>query len=278
MTEIHSTTKQTYTAVKQLHQVDHSDKIKQWLSPPDPSTNLNQAKAMRFGTTGSWFLESQEFEEWKSGSRQCLWLHGIPGCGKTILSSTIIEHLQAQEPSRLVLDFFFDFREVEKQSVDKLLRSLITQLYVKSESSRKELDVLFLTYGDGQRQPTVDSLCTTFRRMILSTDKVQIVIDALDECTTREGLLSWMCNLCDSTQTKACLIATSRREAELQSGIADWLQEENFISIQQTVVDTDIARYIHGRIHTDKAFKRWQKQTDVLEEIKTELMRKADGM
>ena len=104
--------------------------INNWLSPPDPSTNLNHAKERRHEGTGSWFLESEPFKEWKSGSRQCLWLHGIPGCGKTVLCSTIIEHLrQIKDPSHIVLDFFFDFKDNEKQSLDKLVRSLVVQLY-----------------------------------------------------------------------------------------------------------------------------------------------------
>lgn len=131
--------------------LDH--KTYKWLNHPDPSTNLNKAIGRRHPGTGSWFLESLLFKKWKSETLRHLWLHGIPGCGKTVLSATIIDHLQHLDPSRVVLYFFFDISDIDKQSLDKLLRSLVAQLYSKCENSRKELEKLFLSSESGQRQP-----------------------------------------------------------------------------------------------------------------------------
>ncbi|KAA8613965.1 HET domain-containing protein [Pyrenophora tritici-repentis] len=68
-------------------------KICSWLSAPDPSTNYHKTHKRRQAKTGLWLLESAKFAEWKERAASRLWLYGIPGCGKTILSSTIIEHL-----------------------------------------------------------------------------------------------------------------------------------------------------------------------------------------
>jgi predicted ATPase len=149
-------------------------KINKWLSPSEPSTNLNEAKRKRHEGTGSWFLESEPFKEWKSGSRRYLWLHGIPGCGKTVLCSTIIEYLRQnkEDPSHIILDFFFDFKDKEKQSLDNLVRSLVAQLYSGCDHSRKELDTLFSSCEDGRRQPTPESLFATFQRMMNHAEKI----------------------------------------------------------------------------------------------------------
>ena len=56
---------------------DRRRKIRQWLSPPDPSSNHNAACKKRQPTTGAWFFESLQFEEWKSSPNSFLWLHGI---------------------------------------------------------------------------------------------------------------------------------------------------------------------------------------------------------
>jgi hypothetical protein len=50
-----------------------------------------------------------------------LWLYGIPGCGKTILSSTIIEDVlyHYHDPTMAVIYFYFDFNDVEKQQYEK---------------------------------------------------------------------------------------------------------------------------------------------------------------
>jgi predicted ATPase len=91
--DIHSITTGTKAVVEILSLDNQFDKIRRWLCPPDPSTNLNEAQKKRHKGTGSWFLKSKIFEQWKTGKFQHLWLHGLSGCGKTVLSATIIENL-----------------------------------------------------------------------------------------------------------------------------------------------------------------------------------------
>jgi hypothetical protein len=51
------------------------EKLKDWLSPPDPSTNHNIARRAHHKGTASWFFEGSIFEKWKS-SPSFLWIHG----------------------------------------------------------------------------------------------------------------------------------------------------------------------------------------------------------
>jgi hypothetical protein len=55
----------------------HWKQIYQWLSPPDTSTNHSNACSKHQPTTGTWFLDCEEFSNWKLGSNSMLWLHGI---------------------------------------------------------------------------------------------------------------------------------------------------------------------------------------------------------
>ena len=82
------------------------EKSKQWLSPPDPSTNHIIARKAHHKGTASWFFQGSIFEQWKS-SPSLLWVHGkrtsfsslllyiplIPifaaGSGKSVLWSVI---------------------------------------------------------------------------------------------------------------------------------------------------------------------------------------------
>jgi hypothetical protein len=185
-------------------------KLKEWLSCPDPSVNLNEALERHLEGTGSWFLESDPFKEWEYRTRQHLWLHGIPGCGKTMLSATIIKHLNKElNVSHIVLYFFFDFSNTAKQSLNKLVRSLAAQLYSRCETSRKDLDKLFLFCDGGAKQPTFKSLCTTLLQMIKYTARIYIVIDALDECDTRLDLLLWLESFASSGVAGLQLLITS---------------------------------------------------------------------
>ncbi|KAF8542732.1 hypothetical protein BDD12DRAFT_875826 [Trichophaea hybrida] len=171
---------------------DQREKIYNWLSAPDPSLNQNQARKRRYSKTGTWFIESEWFVNWKANPDSLLWLHGIPGCGKTILASTIIEdviqHCSLGRNSSLpVAYFYFDFNDSEKQKYEKMIRSLITQLSKQSVRTRA-LESLFSSY-QGSRQPTADALLETLRHIVQEFDESFIILDTLDECEERQGLL-----------------------------------------------------------------------------------------
>jgi hypothetical protein len=51
------------------------EKSKNWLSPPDPSTNHNIARKAHHKGTASWFFQSRIYEQWKS-SPSFIWIHG----------------------------------------------------------------------------------------------------------------------------------------------------------------------------------------------------------
>lgn len=131
MQDIHSLASHTNAGVEKLKSDGHFDKLRRWLSPSDPSTNLNAAKEKRHEGTGDWFINSDAFSEWKSGSRRHLWLHGLAGCGKTVLTSTILDHLRsAPADSFVCLDFFFDFRDKENStSITYCGHSLLSYTY-----------------------------------------------------------------------------------------------------------------------------------------------------
>ena len=51
------------------------ENLRKWLSPPDPSTNLNIACGAHLKGTATWFLQGSTFQTWKSSS-SLLWIHG----------------------------------------------------------------------------------------------------------------------------------------------------------------------------------------------------------
>lgn len=60
---------------------------------------------------------------------QLLW--GIPGCGKTVLSTTIIERLTdlcSNDQDHALAYFYFAFDDQAFQKVEGLVRSLVPQL------------------------------------------------------------------------------------------------------------------------------------------------------
>jgi len=257
------------------------DAIETWLAPVDPSENQNRAAAKRHEDSGRWFITSDELTTWVQGETKVLWLHGLPGCGKTVLISSIIARLQENKPRGCLLYFYFDFSEVEKQPIEALLHSLTWQLYHGYWKCRGPLDALYNDCGRGKKRPAFEALVNTFNLMLYQGEHVRIVLDALDESSTRHASLEWLKGVSlNVTKPKANIqfLMTSRRETDIEESLDKWVPSKDMIGIQNDKVNDDIRLYVHHRIHTDDSFRRWHGMSDVLYNIEYTLSRKADGM
>lgn len=253
----------------------HTARITRWLSPADPSTNINNARQSRHEGTGTWFLKSQLFADWKHGFRQSLWLFGTSGCGKSVLSATILDNLAETENSTtLTLGFFFDFRDPKKQKLHDMLCFFASQIYHLRPGSRQVLDRLFVSHQDGQQHPNTTNLSNCLRNMLKAVYRVAILIDALDECSERPTLLKWMKDFFPS-QPQARILCTSRPDSDIERSISSWIS--HCVPLNNDTVNADIRSYIKARLHTSEEFKRWIGRLSVLEEIENTLSRKVDG-
>jgi Cdc6-like AAA superfamily ATPase len=257
-------------------QRDQFEEIYRWLSPSDPSTNYNRALQQRFEGTGRWFVESKVFTSFKAGQLPFLWLNGIPGCGKTVLSSSIVENLQQDSPGAPPLHFYFDFNDNRRQTLESAIRSLLWQATTHSGSSLGELGQLYNSCDKGKNQPSMLSLIQTLRKALRKLDHARLVLDALDECATKETLLAWLAQLAKHEPTNVQIIVTSRKEYEFETEFGNWLNDGAMVSLQQ--LDVDIGSYIHARLQTDPQLQRWQGRPDVQDEIEEKLRGRANGM
>ncbi|KAG7415831.1 Vegetative incompatibility protein HET-E-1 [Fusarium oxysporum f. sp. rapae] len=271
---IESTGNETNHAVMSMASDHRFAKIERWLSPPDCSTNANLARERRHPGTGAWLLNSPAFQEWKLGSRQHLWLYGLAGCGKTILSTTILDHL-LQIDTHTTLTFFFAFDDDRKQKREHLLRSLAVQLYHTGNEAAKRLDNLFTSHDDGRRQPDTNALSACVDTMIQIAGKVFIIIDALDECTAREELLHWLRGLASSN---AQLIVTGRPEADFQREIPRSFDGRNCVLLDKKDINADIRSYVEATIEQKSDFVDKKLSPSILGEMRDKIGNRADGM
>ncbi|KAF3925411.1 Ankyrin-1 [Arthrobotrys entomopaga] len=280
--QIRRTVEDTNDKIHQIGGRIKKDDISRWLSPPDPSINHTKALQQRHENSGAWLLERDEFLRWRTQQNSFLWLYGIPGCGKTIMSSTVIQSLANDPAYTPLLYFYFDFADYGKQTLEHMLRSLISQLYYKSESASQHLDTLHSHCENGRQQPTLQSLSETFLIMMEQAQEVWLVVDALDECSSRKapssmGLISWLSGILKSAERNVHLLVTSRPESDIKSGIMDFARTENIISINDNITD-DIGAYVRARVRNGKGFQRWRSMPEVQDEIEKSLMEKADGI
>ncbi|KAF2479868.1 ankyrin repeat-containing domain protein, partial [Neohortaea acidophila] len=137
-----------------------------WLSPPDPWTNHASARKLHEPHTGKWLLQSGQYQQWKRGDVRHMWFYGKAGCGKTVLSSTVIEdlnlHCDTDTDSRLAI-FYFTFSDNRKQTFESLLLSLVQ--YDKPNRSL----------------PAPAALEEILLSCIAQSGQIFLVLDALDE-------------------------------------------------------------------------------------------------
>ncbi|KAK4897326.1 hypothetical protein LTR27_004846 [Elasticomyces elasticus] len=251
----------------------HEGRIRAWLAPADPSTNYNQACELRHPDTGRWFLDGEQYRRLKTLKNAALWLRGGSGCGKTVLSSAIISDLRndAKSETSVTVYFFFDINDPKKQSVEGMLRSLIFQLYQQAPASRAHLEKIH-----GGEQAQIQTLLAVWTVMCSAVDEVSVMIDALDECKSREDLLRRLPSVkCEHVR----LLITSRPEYEIEVSFQRWIPEHDVVSVQRAPVDNDIRQVIRSHIYTDVGpLSRWKGKIGVLALIEDRLMKKAKGM
>ncbi|KAF8264691.1 hypothetical protein EI94DRAFT_1437299, partial [Lactarius quietus] len=118
--------------------------LREWLTPPDPSTNHNTACKSQHERTAQWVFGEDVYREWES-SGSLLWLHGKAGSGKSIICCAIIQHIITLRDagSASVAYFYFDFRDEDKKHGRGLLASLLIQLSSRSEPCLNTLSCLY---------------------------------------------------------------------------------------------------------------------------------------
>ena len=211
-----------------------------------------------------------------------LWLHGIPGCGKTVLCSTAIERvLQSRNPTTQkpvgIAYFYFDFKYQDQQVCDAMLRSLIAQLSLQSIEAFKPVDALYSACGSGTSLLSLPIILKALKDTAEKFTDVFILVDALDECKELTELLTSLEDMVESKIASLHMLVTSRREKEIEDSMSTLLDDEHKICIQSMLVKDDIRAYVRGRICNDRKLKRWQKP-EIQAEIEEVLVEKADGM
>lgn len=276
----------TKAGVDEMNLQKRREKIDVWLSAADHSINQKRAREGRQEGSGQWFIKGASFSTWQTEPASFLWLNGIPGCGKTVLSSTIIDCLQqdAADPgsSHILLYFYFDFTDTRKQSLENIIRSLISQLYYERPQTQKHVDSHWSLCKDGKTQPSTQDLAIIFEKMMEDTGDIWIVLDAIDECNTRDrnpgpGLLTWLRDL-HFRQKGLHLLVTSRPEDDIRSLISSFAKEECIIRLQEALIAEDIHKFIHEQVANGEEFQRWHGHPEVQEEIERTLREKSNGM
>ncbi|KAI9771411.1 MAG: hypothetical protein M1839_002801 [Geoglossum umbratile] len=200
LTELEKPISQSATQLSDLHDsLKKSERLAcfQWMSTiPHRIHHKTMVKDCLPGL-GGWLFEKTEFIEWrKSSVSSILWLHGIPGSGKTKLVSLVIEYFFTEYSANTrptPISYFYCARnsaEPQRADPEEILRSILKQL----SSSKSELPIrepvasIYKERRDEAEEdgcePTKLSLAECIELILALTEinPAIIIIDALDEC------------------------------------------------------------------------------------------------
>ncbi|KAI9434800.1 hypothetical protein H4582DRAFT_1855632, partial [Lactarius indigo] len=282
------------------------ERLREWQSPSDPSTNHIIASDRQLVGTAEWFCKGNTFEEWKA-TGSLLWIHGkrtslllfvtcvisgatcsVAGSGKSILCSAIINNIDALNKAGLasMAYFYFDFQDVAKQSRRDLLRSLLIQLSHSSDPFCDILSRLYDAYGKGTRQPSDKALMNCLKEMVALPNQrpVYLIMDALDECpntsgipSTRELVLDVVKELVELRVSSLRICVTSRPEVDIQYAIGR-LTLRSVSLHNESGQEKDIAEYIKSVVYSpsNTMMRRWRDEDKDM--VIQTLSERADGM
>lgn len=124
---------------------EEKNRILDWLKGTDPTINHHAALKKKEIGTCEWLLRSEHFQNFALGNNQFMWVHGIPGAGKTVLSSAAVEYLSSNtsEIDQHVAFYYFDFNDHEKQTAIGCFQSLVFQFCQQLDVMPLEISTLF---------------------------------------------------------------------------------------------------------------------------------------
>jgi len=249
-------------------------KILNWLTPVDYCPQQTDYIRRRQPGSGQWLLASTEFQTWLKTTKQTLFCPGIPGAGKTILTSIVVGDLceRFQDDATIGIAFIYcNFKRQGEQKIDHLLTSLLKQLAQGQFSLPGSMKDLYDQHKEKRTRPSSDEISRTLQYVATMYSRVFIVVDALDECQVAEGCRAKFLLEVFNLQTKcgANFFATSRFIPEIIDKF------DGSISLEIRARDEDLRSYLDAHMSQLPIVRR---SPDLQEEVMTEIVKAVDGM
>ena len=213
--------------------------------------------------------------------------------GRNLLfsSSSVIQDIvsECKTGSALMAYFYFDFKDLRKQTCHDLLLSLVSQLSIRSSPCCGILHRVYDAHENGTQQPNDDALKECLKQMLRLPGQppIFIVLDALDECPDSSGLppprsevLQFMKELVDLRLRGLYICATSRPEVDIRT-VLEPLASRSVSLHDESGQKADIAKYVRNVVNSSPstattAMRRWRADDKNL--VIETLTERADGM
>ncbi|RPA81743.1 hypothetical protein BJ508DRAFT_414641 [Ascobolus immersus RN42] len=263
---------------EKANQLKQIDELGQALSPILPKDDRDEILEKRCDGTGDWILQHNLVESWLRGEKTYVWMTGIPGAGKSVITSVILEAAEnrmERTQRGIVLSFFCRGINLKKSSALAILQSFVYQYVMAVPES-----LPYVYEAVVKKKCSQGYLAKLFDQILgIGMDTpVYIVLDGLDEIPDEDisFVLKNVIRVGSSHDVRKRVFLASRRIRAVEMAKS---QETRWILELNGITDKDIETYIRTKI--DEVIEEhdlFVREPQLAQEMPEKLIQKADGM
>ncbi|KAH6997888.1 hypothetical protein BKA56DRAFT_607474 [Ilyonectria sp. MPI-CAGE-AT-0026] len=272
--DVSSTSKKIDTIIN-FQQIQGHKHTLDWLSLVSYGPQQSDYIGKRQPGTGQWLLDTVQFHTWRDTCSQTLFCPGIPGAGKTILTSIVVDNLETlfgDDGNVGIAYIYCKFRRQEEQTANELLASLLKQLVQSPRTFPESVKSLYNKHKDKQSRPSLEEISSTLQLVTKLYSRILVLIDALDECRASDGSRQRFLAEVFELQTKSemNIFATSRPLPEITEIF------NGTLSLDIHATQKDVRKYLEGHMVELRPFIQGDQQLQ--EDIKAGISEVVGGM
>ncbi|KKK21432.1 hypothetical protein AOCH_000121 [Aspergillus ochraceoroseus] len=216
----HALTQEIYRdgqAVKSMLDENRLKDIIDWISPLNFVGKQNMLFNEHHEGTCKWFLQSDDFQAWREGESTVLFCPGIPGAGKTFLSSIVVHELDrlrlCQEggvKEAAIVMLYCKWDDPLSQSIEAMVASLMKQIIQRYGVVLDEVIQMFNKHSQEETRPSREQMLSILSMLLRRFPKIFVVVDGLDELREEKDRLALLRILTSIQTTKVNIMVTSR--------------------------------------------------------------------
>ncbi|ROV97128.1 hypothetical protein VMCG_07526 [Cytospora schulzeri] len=244
--ELRQETRAINEAIKQQCTVREQQEILSWLEPSfpkdtDPETLQNEKFSLQEDNTCDWMVKSLWWSDWLQGRpsaippfgcRRFLWIHGLPGSGKTILASYLIDQVGRHCTSK-GYSHYYCFHDHNRDETIPLLRWVVRDLTIQLGRCIQGVHIPKELYSMWEyRRPSIEGLLYCLQVLARQfftrlSKRVYIVVDGVDESKApRNTLLQVLTDIGTKPEFETVsLLMTSRDYPDIRGAISKLQQQ-----------------------------------------------------
>lgn len=246
---------------------------------PSVDTEARHRKllGLRYPGTGEWLLRDEIYIAWQQAQDSSyLCCRGIPGCGKSVLASVVIDALRTLKDVR-VLSFYCDYSDQRTLQMPQILGTILKQLLSPGtipDSIEKQMTQAFEDSASSLAlTELVDLVCSA----IQLHPTVCFVLDGLDECEqeVRDHMVAFLERLSGMASTTIKLFIFCREEDRISRALRGY----PYIHVTAACSESDIRSFIAGSVRSRiERGKLRLRNANLERDIVLGLTEKANGM